>query len=253
VRGNVLSGFTIQSGGDVVIHGLVERASITAYGNITLHGGMTGQGSGVLRAGGDIFAKYVENSHITATGSITAECIMHSVVRAGAGIDLIGKKGLLVGGSAKAREYVKAVTIGSPFATLTEIAVGGDPKLNDRIKDIKAEIKMLEAEQKKAEYALQIFKNMENSGIQLTEQKVLTYNRTNTIYEEQKARLASLKAEYDAIDNAVRCNIDGFVRVSNFIYSGVKVSIANYHTLISEDRQFCTLMSDGDGIGVMPF
>lgn len=253
VRGNVLSGFTIQSGGDVIIHGLVEKASITAYGNITLHGGMTGQGSGVLRAGGNIFAKYVENSHITATGKITAECIMHSMVRAGEGIELIGKKGLLVGGNAKAREYIKASTIGSQFATLTEIEVGSDPKLNDRLKDIKAEIAVIEAEQKKTDQALLMFRNMAKAGGKLPVQKALIYDKTVKISEEHRARQSSLKAEHDYIENAVKNNVDGFIRASNFIYSGVKVSIASNHTLINKDMQYCTLKSDGDGISVLPF
>jgi len=253
VRGNVLSGFTIQSGGDVTIFGLVEKANITAFGNITLHGGMNGQGSGTLRAGGDIFAKYVENSSITASGKVTAECIMHSSVRAGVGIDLIGRKGLLVGGSAKAREYIKAVSIGSPFATLTEIEVGSDPKLNDRLKDIKAEIIVLESEQKKAEQALRIFRNFENNGIKLSPEKALAYDRTQKISEEQTLKLSSLRIEHDSVENAVRKNINGFVRVSNFVYAGVKVSIANNTMLVNQDLQYCTLKSDGDGVSVQAY
>jgi len=253
VRGNVLSGFTIQSGGDVTIFGLVERANITAFGNITLHGGMTGQGSGTLRAGGDIFAKYVENCHLTASGKITAECIMHSGVRAGIGIELIGKRGLLVGGGAKAREYIKAVTIGSQFAAHTEVEVGSDPKLNDRLKDIKEEIVQIESDHIKTEHALKIFKNLELSGVKLPPQKALAYDRTVKMYAEQTEKLSALRIEHDNVENAVRRNVNGYVRVSSFIYSGVKVSIANYSMMINEDLQYCTLKSDGDGIRIQPY
>ena len=253
VRGNVLSGFVVQSGGDVTIFGLVEKASITAFGNIILHGGMTGQGTGVLRAGGDIFAKYVENSHITASGKITAECIMHSSVRAGVGIELIGRKGLLVGGAAKAREYIRAVTVGSQFATLTEINVGSDPQINDRLKDIKAELISLEAEQKKTSQALSMFKNLEATGVKMSPQKALMYDRTGKIFEDQSAKLASLRIEHDNLEAIVKKNVHGFVRVNNYIYSGVKVSIANTNMLLKEDLKFCTLKSDGDSIRVLPF
>ena len=253
VKGNVLSGFSIQSGGDVTIFGLVERASVTALGNIVLHGGMTGQGSGSLRAGGDIFAKYVENSFITASGKITAECIMHSNARAGVGIDLIGKKGLLVGGSAKAREYIRAVTIGSQFATLTEIEVGSDPKQNDRFKEIKAEIAALEIEQNKVDQALRLFNKRDMDSDPLPPQKALVYERTLQIYEEQTSKLVTLRAEHDNLENAVKRDINGFIRVSNYIYSGVKVSIANNNTLLNRDLQYCTLKSDGEGISVTPF
>lgn len=253
VRGNVLSGFVIQSGGDITIFGLVEKASITAFGNIILHGGMTGQGGGVLRAGGDIFAKYVENSHITASGKVTAECIMHSAVRAGAGIDLIGRKGLLVGGSAKAREYIRAVTIGSQFETLTEVEVGSDPKMNDRLKDIKAEMLSHEEELKKVGHALSMFRNLEKSGVKLTPQKALVYDRMMKLDDELKKKLASLRTEHDGIETMIKKNIQGYVRVSNIIYSGVKVSIASSNTLLKEDLKYCSLKSDGDGIRVAPY
>ncbi|MCL2059563.1 MAG: FapA family protein [Oscillospiraceae bacterium] len=253
VRGNVLSGFEIQSGGDVTIYGLVEKAKITSFGNIILHGGMTGQGGGALRAGGDIFAKYVENSLITANGKITAECIMHSTVRAGLGIELIGRKGLLVGGSSKAREYVKAVTVGSQFATLTEIEVGTDPKQNDRLKDIKNEILQLETEQKKVDQALNMFANMEKSGIKLTPQKEIVYDRTRKIFEEQTAKLSSLRTEHDEIEASFKKHVHGYVRVDNVIYSGVKISIVNTNMMLKEDLQHCTLKSDGDSIRVTAY
>ena len=253
VRGNVVSGFEIQSGGDVTIFGLVEKAKITAFGNIILHGGMTGQGVGVLRAGGDIFAKYVENSQITANGKITAECIMHSMVRAGIGIELIGRKGLLVGGSAKAREYLKAVTIGSQFATLTEVEVGTDPKQNDRLKAIKAEILTLEAEQKKVDQALAMFAKLDKSGVTLTPQKEIVYNRTLKIHEEQIEKLSSLRTEHDSIEGSFKKDVNGYVKVSNYVYSGVKVSIVNNNLMLKEDLQHCVLKSDGDSIRVLPF
>ncbi|MDR3121536.1 MAG: FapA family protein [Clostridiales bacterium] len=252
VRGNVLSGFVIQSGGDVTINGLVEKANITAAGNIILHGGMTGQGGGVLRAGGDIFAKYVENSLISASGKITAECIMHSTVRAGIGVELIGKKGLLVGGSAKAHEYVKAVTIGSQFATITEIEVGSDPKLNDRLKDLKAEIQTIESEIKKVQQALAMFKKLETAGA-LTPEKALIFDRTRQIHDEHSERLGKLREEHDSIEQKVKESVRGFIRASGTIFVGVKVSIANNNLVLKEDVKYCTLKSDGDDIRVAPF
>ena len=253
IKGNVLSGFVIQSGGDVVVNGFVEKASITAVGNIILHGGMTGQGTGVLRAGGNVYAKYVENSHITASGNITAECIMHSTVRAGGGIELIGQKGLLVGGSAKARDFVKAVTVGSQFATLTEIEVGSDPKLNDQIKEIKAEMQVLEAESKKSAQTLATFRAMESAGTKFTPEKALLYDRTIKISEEQYTRLAELRRQHDAIETIIGKNERGFVRVSNKIYYGVKVTIATNTLLLKEDLSYCTLKNDGDTIRVAAY
>jgi uncharacterized protein (DUF342 family) len=252
VRGNVLAGFSVSSGGDVTIYGLVEKAAITAAGDIVLHGGMTGQGGGSLRAGGNIYAKYIENSIITASGKITAECIMHSAARAGVGIELLGRKGLLVGGSAKAREYIKAITVGSQFATQTEIEVGSDPKVVDRIKEIKNEILRLQAESKKTAQALSMLSRLEKAG-GLSPEKQFLYARTLKISEEYDAKLEQLKGEHDGLEAQSAGSGRGVVSASGIVYVGVRVTIGAASMLVKEDLQFCTLKSDGGDIRVGPY
>ena len=77
VRGNVLSGFTIEAGGSVEVYGVVEGAIIKAGGSIILRRGMQGLGKGVLISEGDIVARYIEHSNIQARGDIRAEAVMH--------------------------------------------------------------------------------------------------------------------------------------------------------------------------------
>jgi len=101
IRGNVLSGFTVEAGGSVEVMGVVEAAVIKADGDIILRRGMQGLGRGILKSGGDIIAKYIENSIIEAKGDIKAEAIMHSNVKCGNKLELSGKKGLLIGGKCK--------------------------------------------------------------------------------------------------------------------------------------------------------
>ncbi|WP_252891407.1 DUF342 domain-containing protein [Thermoclostridium stercorarium] len=98
IRGNVLSGFTVEAGGDVEVFGVVEAATIKAGGNIILRRGMTGNNKGVLIAGGNIVARYIENSIVEAANDLKAEAIMHSDVKCGNRLELGGRKGLLVGG-----------------------------------------------------------------------------------------------------------------------------------------------------------
>jgi uncharacterized protein (DUF342 family) len=252
VRGSVLSGFVIESGGDVAIYGTVEKAAITAAGNIVLHGGMVGQGGGSLRAGGDIFAKYVESASIYAGGMVTAECIMHSTTRAGAGIELIGRKGLLIGGNAKAREYVKAGTIGSTYATPTEVEVGSDPRQNDRLIQIIEEIKTTEDEIKKARQAADMLKKMKDK-MKLSPEKELMLTRASEICEKKATYLAQLKAEYDGIQVGMRRNVASFVSANNTIFIGTKITIGTVSLIVKEDLKYCSLKSDGDDIRVGPY
>ena len=92
IRGNVLSGFTVEAGGDVEVFGVVEGATIKAGGNIILRRGMTGNNKGVLIAGGDIIANFIENSTAEAVNDIKAESIMHSNIKCGNRLELGGRK-----------------------------------------------------------------------------------------------------------------------------------------------------------------
>jgi uncharacterized protein (DUF342 family) len=252
IRGNVLAGFTVQCGGNLEVSGMVEKANLTAGGDIIMHGGSNGQGSGTLKAGGNIFAKYVENCIVSAGGKITAECVMHSTVRAGAGLELLGRKGLLVGGNARCREYVKAVTIGSPFTTATEVEVGNDPSLNERLKEIRAESSGIEQELKKARQALVMLSKLESVGA-LTPEKEIVYKRTQEIVQEREERQAKLKAEKQGIDAVIRETGRGYVRASNCLYPGVKVTIGNASTTLKSESPHCTLKNEGGEIRVSAF
>jgi uncharacterized protein (DUF342 family) len=108
VKGNVLSGFSIEASGNVEIWGVVEGATIEAGGDIILKRGMQGMGKGYLKSGGDIIAKYIEYSTIEAKNEIKAEAIMHSKIKCGNKLELSGKKGLLVGGVAKVGKLISA-------------------------------------------------------------------------------------------------------------------------------------------------
>ena len=58
VKGNVSSNFVIRAGGNVIISGVVEGAYIEAGGNIIIARGMNGMTKGILKAGGNIVAKF---------------------------------------------------------------------------------------------------------------------------------------------------------------------------------------------------
>src|SRR2546423_13449308 len=61
VRGDVKAGFAVEAGGDVEIEGLVEDCSVKAKGKLLVKGGFTGQGKGMVQAGGGISLGYVGN------------------------------------------------------------------------------------------------------------------------------------------------------------------------------------------------
>ena len=72
VRGDVLPGFTIEAGGSVSVSGVTEGASIQAGQDLTL-GGVVGGHDTVLKAGGDLVARFLHNANVEVDGEVRVQ------------------------------------------------------------------------------------------------------------------------------------------------------------------------------------
>jgi uncharacterized protein (DUF342 family) len=251
VRGNVLSGFVVEVGGNVEVFGVVEAATIKAGGNIILRRGMTGNGKGLLVAGGDIVAKYIENSRVEATNDIKAEAIMHSDVKCGNRLELGGRKGLLVGGIARVGREIEAKVIGSYMATTTNIEVGVDPNVRERYKFLRTDLIKMEENSKKANQAIILLRKMEAAGV-LTEEKkeLLDKSVRSKIFFD--SRISQYKEELAELDEKLQQEVKGRIKVLNYLYPGTRISIGSANMHVKETLQHCTLYKDGVDVRVGP-
>jgi len=251
VRGNVLAGFSVEAGGNVEVEGVVEGAVIKAGGNIILKRGMIGNNKGLLSAGGDIIAKYIENATLEAKGDIRSEAIMHSDIKCGGKLELGGKKGLLVGGVARVGREIEAKVIGSPMSTVTVLEVGVDPNLRERLKALRAEIPSLEENLVKSNQAITLLKKLDSVS-QLTEEKremLAKSTRAKFFYE---SRLMEYRKELVEIEARLQQEAAGRVKVLGSAYNGVRVSIGSCSMYVKETLQYCTLYRDGADVRVGP-
>lgn len=251
VRGNVLSGFSIEAGGNVEVWGVVEGATIKAGGDIILRRGMSGMGKGILISGGDIIARFIENSNVQAINNIKSEAIMHSNVKCGNKLELSGKKGLLVGGTTKVGKEIVAKVIGSYMATVTDIEVGVDPTLRERYKELKEEIASMESDLRKAEQAITILKKLEMAGALSPEKKEIMAKsvRTRLFFTN---KLIEYKGEVSTIEGKLQQESYGKIRAYNYIYPGTKVAIGSCLMYVRENLQYCTLYRDGADVRIGP-
>jgi len=252
VRGNVLSGFEIEAGGDIEVDGVVEAARLRAAGNIILKRGMVGGGKGELIAGGDIIAKFIENSKVEVEGDLKAEAIMHCDVKCGNSIILGGRKGLLVGGIARVGKYVEVKYLGNQMYTQTVVEVGFDPHLRERLKSLKAEIIKMEEGLLKANQAIALLNKLKAATGELPMDKrelLAKSTRTRFFYE---SKLAECKKEMAAIEERLQQGAVGKIKVMGSVYPGVRVAIGNAMLYIKEENKYCTMYSDGADIRFGP-
>ncbi len=144
VAGTVTSGFTVKAGGAVTIGGGVDvGARVEAGGDVVVRYGITGPTASV-KAGGDVFAKFIANATVEAKGDVVVGGYIHNaVVRAGGHIRVHGRGRLkkqtsaVVGGSLMAKESVHVASAGSAFDTQTRLIAGVDPNYLERMQKIK--------------------------------------------------------------------------------------------------------------------
>ncbi|MBU0936345.1 MAG: FapA family protein, partial [Spirochaetes bacterium] len=115
VLGNVSDGFSVKATGNIEIKGNVGKAEISAEGDIVVHQGITGKGGGVISAGKNVWAKFIENANVSAGENvIVSQSIINSEIVADKRIICSGgKHAAIIGGRYRACEEITAKTIGT--------------------------------------------------------------------------------------------------------------------------------------------
>jgi uncharacterized protein (DUF342 family) len=144
VSGFVDSGFFIMSGGDIKIGQGIDASLLSAEGSIDIEQGVKGMGKAVLRSKKSISAAFVEQAVILSVGDITIKnaCI-RCRVRCNGKLSLTSEKGLLIGGTVKARMGLDAASLGNEKGIQTEISFGQDYLLADQIESVEKTIQKL--------------------------------------------------------------------------------------------------------------
>lgn len=239
VKGNVLTGFSIDADDDVEVYGVVEGAVIKTKGNIILHRGIQGMNRGELVCEGDLIAKFIENSKVHAKGSIKTDAIMHSTVYCGKKLEVQGKKGLIVGGQVKASDEIKAKIIGSPMATVTELEVGINPGVRKKYEELKEEKDRSYKNLIKVTQVVDLLSKLNQKG-ELSDEKKEALNKSIILKLQSQKTLDSLEKEIKDIESYIEEISNGKIKVENIVYPGTKITIGSNSMYIRDQVQYVT-------------
>ncbi len=237
IHGNVESGSHIYSGGSVTIDGNVEGITIIAAKDIILRKGLQGGGKATIKAGGNIFAQFIEGSQVEAKGSIQADVLMNSNVVAGENIQILGKKSTIIGGTTKAISRIDVPVAGNQAEVKTKLIVGIDDEFKDRMKRIKAVFELIDNMINEINIELNELENKKDDGPQFAKERVK--ERTMELLRK-KIKCISDKAEFskeleDLENKSVRAKGASIV-VSKYTYSGVTIQ-ANSASIYIDKKQ----------------
>lgn len=251
VLGNVKAGFVLKAQGNVEVRGVVEAALIEATGNVSIARGMNGMGKGAIIAGGNVVAKFFENTTVNADGYVHAEAILHSKVSAKGDVEVTGKKGFITGGIVRSEGIVSAKTIGSTMGVDTEIEVGIDPSIKIKSNSLAQE---LASKHKRFEQVEQVFTAVSKkikSGDKLTAEQLNYFKQLSSEYQTLKNDIQSIGEQYEELMLMMEGKGgDSYVKVQEFAYPSTKITISDVTTTLSKPVQHGRFVKDGADVRV---
>ena len=208
VKGNVGSGAGIYATGDLLVGGFVESAHIETGGDIMIRQGMNASGEGEIHAGGDVNGYFFEAVRIHAGGNIHGDYFMNCDLIAQGRINVMGKKGSLVGGRACAEQGLRANRLGNQAGLATYVQLGTGERLhrqeldlNEAVRSVSGELEVLnhaheefmKKYQPQVRNTIELFLKVE-SAIYTKEQEMDELMEKKRRLEEEKRKAAAVSA-----------------------------------------------------------
>ena len=124
IRGDVRETFVVKATGNITVDGLVEAATVEAGGDVLISCGVHGDGNAIIKSGGNLRAKYLDNCVAYAGKSVFADSIIASQVYSDESIQVNTGRGVIIGGTLVAAQSIKARTVGTESGRKTELELG---------------------------------------------------------------------------------------------------------------------------------
>ena len=140
VQGNVFAGVTVKTTGSITISGHVETARLFAGKDVILSNGMQGAGNGVIHAGGNVMARFLEQTRVSAGNEINVGALLNCEVESGGTVVISGSRGTIIGGTVKAVEQIVSASIGNRASVATQLVIGLDFNFKRRMEEIDHQI-----------------------------------------------------------------------------------------------------------------
>ena len=239
IKGNVKGGFSVKATGDIIIDGVVENAYVESAGQIIVKRGIHGMHKGVLKAGKNVLAKYIENAFVYAGGYVEAETILNSDVSATGEVRVHGKKGLINGGTIRAGRSIEAEYVGTDMGTYTTLEVGIEPERKQRYIDLSKEVAKRGKDLEDMKVIINNYGAILKRGEVLPKDKLMYVQNLAVEYKGKKEELEPMREEMRAIHVEMMESDRSYIAVTRTIFPGVVLSISDLTLYIKDKQNYC--------------
>ncbi len=225
VEGTVLDGFEVRARGDIIVQRSVSNVKLIAGGDVILAGGVVGRGASYIQAGGDLFARFAQNSTLYAAGCIfIEEASMNSRLTAGANIAVEGGRGEIIGGSALCAGLVRARKLGSRGESQTLITVGLKPETMEQLRVLEEEYEDTRKTLARVQTALAQYAESERLGRELKDEDRATAAKLGILEERYAGLLTGLDHQRERIYSSIKPDPAAQVVAVEAFFPGAEIS-----------------------------
>lgn len=253
IRGNVKAGFSVKATGDIIIDGVVENAYVESVGQIIVKRGIHGMHKGILKAGTNVMAKYIENATVYAGGYVEAEAILNSDVSATDEVRVHGKKGLINGGTVRAGKSIEVEYAGTDMGTFTILEVGIEPARKQRYLDLSKEVTKKAKELEDLKVIIDNYSAILKRGEVLPKDKLLYVQNLAMEYKAKKQEIEPLRDEMRVIHIEMMESDRSYIAVTRTIFPGVELAISDLSYHIKEKMNYCKFKKQNGEIRSVTF
>mgnify|MGYP003733355359 CR=1 FL=1 len=226
VNGEVGDGYEIHAGHDIIIAMSVGPVILEARGNVRINGGILGSQKGIIKAGGDIELKFIQDAQVNAGGTIIVdEYIRGSLVNSAGPLIVKNPHGGISASTVASETWIYAHSIGSEHAPVPVwLIVGHDPGLPNKkegyIEDIYTSVKdFLKL------YASLIKLRRMKEKYDLSKDHEALYAKILSAMNRLRTHMVATDNEIAKIEEKIRQVYGGFIYVEGTVYEGTTIQI----------------------------
>lgn len=220
IDGEIKDGFKVAVGGSLYCKSNLDASDILCRKDLIIDKGVIGRGTGLIRAGGKIEARFVENSDIESqTGIIIEKNVMNSKVFTLGYLEL-GEKGSIVSSHVTAELGVKTFNLGKPGSQNSEIKLGYSFVDKRSLKSLTQRLQVLNTKLEK----------LKKPGAKMTDKKQVLIEQINSVISKGEEEL---KEKERALYKYPTATLSVFGKV----YPGNTVTICGVKYSVTEEKQ----------------
>lgn len=220
IEGLIKDGFKVAAGGNIYCKDIMDASNILCRKDLIMDKGIIGRKKGLVRAGGRIEARFIENCQVESKAGIFIEKdIMNSKVYTLGKLSM-GNKGTIVSGEVLAEESVEVYNIGKEGSPDATVKVGFSYIKKRNIDSLKSRMDMLKKKVDKLRKIPDYRKNMQKEILEHQIEDSLIHGG-----EELKSRYATLYKYMHAT-----------VTVNGTVYPGTVIEICGVRYNVKDKK-----------------